>query len=318
VISVHDDRALVASGPLAEFRLDFYRCLTARADALFELTDAVLCADGPVRTLVGLTLAAAHRRGHGALYDGVNRGRIDIARLRVAVAGLVLPRAAGGRIVLAVDVSPWLRPEAPTSAQRLFCHVHGRGKGQSQMIPGWPYSIVAALEPGRTSWTAILDAIRLGPDDDETTVTAAQLREVVARLVAAGQHHQGHPDILIVTDAGYDVTRLAFLLAELPVELLGRVRADRIFRFPVPVPAGPARVGRPPKHGPEFALSKAATHPEPDVATTTQTTRYGAAQARAWARLHPRLTHRAAGWTMMGHCRHRGNPDRAAGRSAAR
>lgn len=55
---------------LARFRVDFYGCLTARADALFELTDAVLCAEGPVRTLVELCLAGVHRRGHGALYDG--------------------------------------------------------------------------------------------------------------------------------------------------------------------------------------------------------------------------------------------------------
>jgi hypothetical protein len=32
---------------LAVFRCVFYDCLTLRADALFELTDAVLCADGP-------------------------------------------------------------------------------------------------------------------------------------------------------------------------------------------------------------------------------------------------------------------------------
>lgn len=31
------------------------------------------------------------------------------------------------------------------------------------MIPGWPYSFVAALEPGRTWWMAILDAVRPGP-----------------------------------------------------------------------------------------------------------------------------------------------------------
>ncbi|MDX3643108.1 helix-turn-helix transcriptional regulator [Streptomyces sp. MB09-02B] len=31
--------------------LAFYECLCARADSLFELTDAVLCADGPVKTL---------------------------------------------------------------------------------------------------------------------------------------------------------------------------------------------------------------------------------------------------------------------------
>ncbi|MGA3155717.1 MAG: transposase [Streptosporangiaceae bacterium] len=41
--------------------------------------------------------------------------------------------------MLALDVSNWLRPGAATSPDRLFCHVYGRGKGQAQMIPGWPY-----------------------------------------------------------------------------------------------------------------------------------------------------------------------------------
>jgi hypothetical protein len=36
---------------------------------LFELIDAVLCADGPVISLVELSLTADHRRGDGALYD---------------------------------------------------------------------------------------------------------------------------------------------------------------------------------------------------------------------------------------------------------
>lgn len=32
----------------SHFRDTFYACLTARRNELFELTDAVLCADGPV------------------------------------------------------------------------------------------------------------------------------------------------------------------------------------------------------------------------------------------------------------------------------
>jgi hypothetical protein len=92
-------------------------------------------------------------------------------------------------------------------ADRLFCHVYGRAKTASQFIPGGPYSFVAVLETGATSWTAILDAVRLGPADDVTAVTADQLREVVERLVAAGQWQAGDPDIVIVSDAGYDVTR---------------------------------------------------------------------------------------------------------------
>ena len=176
---------------LDRFRCAFYRSCAARADTLFELTDAVLCADGPVRSLVELTLVAEHRRGHGAMYDALANGAVTPQRLRRALADLPLPRATDGRIVLAVDVSPWLRSDAPTSADRLFCHVYGRGRGNAQMIPGWPYSFVAALEPGASSWTAMLDVVRIGPAQDATAVTAAQLREVVDRLTALGQWRVG-------------------------------------------------------------------------------------------------------------------------------
>ncbi|GHI02874.1 hypothetical protein Scel_11950 [Streptomyces cellostaticus] len=104
------------------FRDDFFDCLSARGDELFELADALLCADGPVTSLVDLTLVAEHRRGHGAMYEALNHGNVDVPPLR-QLAGLPMPQSADGRLVLAVDVSSWLRPDAPTSADRLFCHV---------------------------------------------------------------------------------------------------------------------------------------------------------------------------------------------------
>lgn len=134
---------------LSGFRADFYNCLTARADGLFELADPVLRTDGLVRSLVELALAPEHRRGHGSLYAGLNRGRVDVARLRRALAGVPLPRAAGERLVLAVDVSPWLRPGAGTVPDRSFCHTYGRGGAKHQIMPGWPYSVVVA----RPCWT---------------------------------------------------------------------------------------------------------------------------------------------------------------------
>src|SRR6266702_138035 len=283
-----------ARARLADFREELYRCFTARADELFELAESVLCAGGPVRALAGLSLVPEHRRGHGALYDAVNQGRIEVARLRWSLAALALPAWPDGRIRLGADVSNWLRPDAATSPERMFCHVYGRGKGNAQIIPGWPYSVVAALEPGRTSWTAPLDAVRLGPDDDETEVTAAQVREVAGRLIAAGHWRSGDPDILVVFDAGYDVTRLAYLLQDLPVELLGRLRSDRVLYFPAPPGRRDGRPGRRPRHGAELRLDDEATWPEPPVTTVTETTRYGTAVACSWDRLHPRLARRSA------------------------
>lgn len=281
---------------LRGFRDEVYRCLTRRGDELFELTDALLCAEGPVKSLVGLCLAPEHRRGHGALYDALNCGRVDAGRLREALMVLPVPRMLGGRIVLAVDVSPWLRPDAPTAPDRLFCHVYGRGRARDadQRIPGWPYQVVAALESGPTSWTTVLDAVRLGPADDATAVTAAQLRAVVHRLQRAGHWHPGDPPIMVVLDSGYDVTRLTFVLADLPVHLIGRIRADRVMLAAIgPRPVhGPGPMGRPRRHGPAMALADPGSWPAPTTQTQTATARYGKAQATGWDRMHPRLAHR--------------------------
>ena len=288
-----DDRAREL---LAAFRGELYRSFATYRDALLELADAVLCKRDRVHMLAELSLEPEHRRGHGALYGAVNCGRVDIARLRWSLACLPLPAWDDGRIRLAVDVSNWLRPDAATSPDRLFCHCYARGKGNAQLIPGWPYSLVAALEPGRTSWTLPLDVIRLGPADDATEVTAAQVREVIGQLAGAGHWHDGDPDILVVFDSGYDLTRLAWLLADLPVEIMGRLRSDRVMYFPAPPrPARPAGTsGRPPRHGAALKLSDPQTWPVPVVTTSTQTTRYGTAQAMAWGRLHQQLASRGS------------------------
>ena len=47
---------------LRALRDSFYRCLDRRADALFDLTDALLTA-GTVSSPPHLSLAAVHRRG---------------------------------------------------------------------------------------------------------------------------------------------------------------------------------------------------------------------------------------------------------------
>jgi hypothetical protein len=155
---------------------------------------------------------------------------------------------------------------------------------------------VVALESGPSSWTAVLDVVRLGPAADATAVTAAQLRAVVGRLQSAGHWRPGDPPIMVVFDSGYDVHRLAFVLADLPLELIGRIRADRVLCGPaLPRPVGRrGPIGRLHRHGPAMALAAAATWPAPAAQTATDTPRYGRAQATGWQRMHPRLEHRGS------------------------
>lgn len=159
-------------------------------------------------------------------------------------------------------------------------------------MPGGQYSFVVALETGRTSWGALLDAVRLGPADQATAVTAAQLHGVMERLVQAQQWRAGGPEIWIVMDSGYDVACLSYALTDLPVVLVGRLRSDRVMlRDPGPVRCGP-KGGRPRRHGGVLAFAKPDSRHEPEVTTVTDTTRYGKAETMAWDRMHPRLTHR--------------------------
>lgn len=81
---------------------------------MFELTDALLCHSGPVASLPVLSLAGVFDRGHGGLYDALNSGSVDADRLRCLMAGRPITKVCG-RIVLAVDVTAWLRPDANCS-----------------------------------------------------------------------------------------------------------------------------------------------------------------------------------------------------------
>jgi hypothetical protein len=255
----------------------------------------VLCAAGRVSDLARLSLVPEFRRGHGALYDALNCGRAEIGRLRTAVAGLPLPAWRDGGIRLAVDVPAWLRPEAGVSPDRMFCHVPGRGRNPGQRIPGWPYSLVSALGPGASSWQVLLDAVRVGPGDDAADVTAAQLREVTERLIAAGRWRPGDPDVVIVMDAGYDPVRLAWLLRDLPVTVCGRLRAGRVLYPPAP-PRDPSVPGRAPKH--TGAPVKCADAQDGDGAAVRAqaTTRDGPAAVTAWHRMHPKLIRARGSW----------------------
>ena len=52
---------------LGAFRTELHACFPRRADALFELGDALLCAEA-FPSLPHLSLEPAHRRGWGSVY----------------------------------------------------------------------------------------------------------------------------------------------------------------------------------------------------------------------------------------------------------
>ncbi len=149
---------------LRAFRDSLYRCFERRADALFELTDALLTA-GPVPSPPHLSLAAVHRRGWGSLYAALNMGRADEAGLQDLLCRHPLEGGEPGcPPIYAVDVSVWPRCDAETSPERGYYYHPSRHYSAGQpIVAGWAYQLVAQLGFERDSWVAPVDARRVKP-----------------------------------------------------------------------------------------------------------------------------------------------------------
>ena len=276
-----------ALGELAGFRRDVYRCLWRRADALFETLDAVLTA-GPVPSLPYLSLEPVLRRGHGMVYQGLARGRIDEEALREL---LVAWRPRDWPLAFAVDASTYPRPWAAASPGREWHHHSCPGSHGSDgaAVAGWAFQWLAQLSFDPDSWTAPQDQVRVGAGDDGTRQAAVQILAHAVRLRADGETRIP----LYVLDAGYDEAPLTWDLREHldQVQILVRLRNDRVL-YRDPPPHVPHKAGRPRIHGSgtdRFECKNPVTWGPPDQELSVRDDRYGQVSVMSWSGLHPRL-----------------------------
>jgi hypothetical protein len=270
---------------LREFRSELYACLTSRADALFELADAVLCADHAVTSLVQLCLEPEFTRGHGALYDALAAGRIDEEKLFSLLAS-ELPQAVDGpaarewiaghdvidhglldkalaglppddarqvrdacarwsRLRFAVDATAYPRPDAWCSPGREHVH-NGACHCRGSSKTAPGWEYQFTAAIGHLRTAwAALVDVARTVPATRTAQTIAQVKNVLARLPAAGHGAKAAP--LFVFDAGYSAAALADGLLGCPVHVLVRLAAGSVF-YAEPV-TWEGKYGRPPRRG---------------------------------------------------------------------
>jgi DDE superfamily endonuclease len=274
-----------AIGRLREFRSGLYECLARRPDALFELADAVLCADHAVTSLVQLCLEPEFTRGHGALYDALSAGRIDdeglfcllaselpqavdgpealawIAEHDVIDHGLLDRALAGlspddaarvrdacarwGRLRFAVDATAYPRPDAWCSPGREHVH-NGACHCRGSSKTTPGWEYQFTAAIGHLRTAwAALTDVARTTPADRTAQTIAQVRNVLRRLRAAGHGRKAAP--LFVFDAGYSAAALTDGLAGCPVHILVRLAAGSVF-YAEPV-TWDGKHGRPARRG---------------------------------------------------------------------
>jgi DDE superfamily endonuclease len=274
-------------GALRDFRVRLHRCLAARADSLFELADAVLCADRPVSSLVQLSLEPEFRRGHGALYDALAAGRIDDERLFSLLAEVLPPlvdgpearawiaehdvtgrrlldRALAGvpaadatrvrdacarwrRVRVAVDATAYPRPDAWCSPGREHVH-NGACRCRGSSKTAPGWEYQLAAAVGHLRTAwAAFLDARRTVPATRTAQTIAQAKSVLRRLRAAGHASGAAP--LFIFDAGYSAAALTDGLAGCPAHILVRLPAGSVFYQDAVT--WPGRNGRPARRGPE-------------------------------------------------------------------
>ena len=280
---------------LSRFRAGLHACFTRRGDALFELADAMLCAQGPVRSPVELSLEPEFRRRHGSACDALAQGRISSDRLRHLLAGLPAPARAGEPLMFATGTTPLARPDAQYAGELTMVQV--RGKGGDRWLPGWPCSLLVGIGWGSSSWAGPIQARRLRPGEEHTDVTTGQIIGLLKDLTATGKQQPGDPPPLVLLDAGNYATDLTHALAGHDVQLLVRLRSTRVF-YRDPASRRPRQMGAPLRHGAEFSCSDPARRHVPDFERTAASGLYGTVTVRAWTGLHQKLgsTGRWASW----------------------
>jgi hypothetical protein len=232
-----------------------------RADALFELVDALLLTFDP-RSPVELSLSPAFRRRFSMVYDALRHGAVEpeTARAWLAEAEPSDAIQVAGYAVYATDSTVQLRPEAKTLPDRGEVYSTRQGKA----VPGHQYNWLGRIVAQGRSWFAPRDVERIATSTTPAAVAAAQVLRLAASLAPGAL-------AVVVADSGY--AKLAFLLAFVGlvgVCVLVRVPHHRVlYASPPPVARDPLtgkrlKRGRPPVHGAKFKL-KAPPAPEGQV-----------------------------------------------------
>jgi hypothetical protein len=257
----------------------YHECFTRAADALFDLADALLT-DTAAGSLIELSEAACFRRGWPSLYAALSDGQIDRTALIRVFTELLPQRLVGTRLLLGLDTSSILRPEADTSKDRTLVYRSNLPADATPVGPGWSFSALVVLPDPVSSWTYILDHRRVPSTETATTIGVAQLQAVLPKVHTGGQR----PVLLL--DRRYSNTPWVTASASLPTDQMIRARADQVLYRPAPAPTG--KRGAPRKDGARFQGSQLTTHGPPDADWIGVDAKAQTVQVSCWSGLHLR------------------------------
>jgi len=240
---------------LYQMRQQMYGCFERSADALFNLSDALL-SEPQARSLPELSLSVFFQRRWPSVYEALQDGRINAERLReVFVQALLESKPADEPTWLGLDSSSMPRPEAKSSRDRGMIYMPNMPHATKPVSVGWQFSTLMLLPEQPSSWVGILDQRRIASSQTAIEVGIEQLRAVLALTKRR---------VIVLADRWYAVASFVQACQDLGVQALIRLKRNRKLYRPAP-PRQPKQRGAPRKHGPLFQGSRPQTYGPADA-----------------------------------------------------
>jgi hypothetical protein len=260
---------------LKQIRQQVYESMPRGADALFNLSDALLC-ESQAHSLPELSLSAFFERQWPSVYEALEDGRIDVEQLRaIWVQALLEERGEDELIWIGVDSSNIERANAVTSEDRTVIHLSNLPLADKAISVGWTFSTVVLIPQPSSSWTPILDQQRVGSEQTAIEVAIAQLQALRPLF--------GKRRVIILADRWYGTPSFLRACADLGYSVLIRLKSNRkLYRVPVRLhPRGPM-----PKDGALFQGKRPETHGQADEVVSQEEEAPGKVEISRWNGLH--------------------------------
>jgi DDE superfamily endonuclease len=264
-----------------DFRVAVAASFETSGAVLLNLIEALAAGSSPGAP-VEVSESAMFAYGHDSLYQALRRAAAALGEeidspdwlLALRTARLAWLAKHPPPPLLRADLGPWkirildasnhYRPQVRTVR---VGYVHGA----DGMKPGMGLSVLAE-RVGEGSWTLPLEVAWMPPETGPTSFGAEQMKAFVAA-------HGWPPEYVLDVDSQYTVRPFLEPVTTVGVNVLGRVRNNRVFYLPVAEYCG---FGRPAQLGAKFKLNDPATHPAAEVTEKWELPTGGRVEAHGW------------------------------------
>lgn len=256
---------------LQNFRHSLYSLFEKRADALFNLLDA-LCRDGhKCKSVVELSQSPIFERKYASITDAIHNGlsQLDYKKIETLVFSLTRTPSQKPHLFFS-DCTANPRPYAKTLSQRGITHAPNPAPGNKPICVGHQYSLLAMAPNGKRSkkgnWLIPITMDRVPIDDKGNELGMTQMVNSINKLEIDNELCLHTGDSLY----GSEGCRQTAVKKKHLVHQFRMSNNRKLYQQPKQIEKqGP---GRKKWFGDKVLLSDEATHPEPDLVQTTPIT----------------------------------------------